>query len=80
MVRFNSHLWKNLNLFFFFWNLEDDWWLVGLDTKEGLFPANFLSEETKTKALYSYTALEDGELSFKEGEMIKILKKNGKKN
>eukprot|EP01080_Neovahlkampfia_damariscottae_P004871 gene4871-8465_t len=55
---------------------EDDWWLVGLDSKEGLFPANFLSEETKTKALYAYTALEDGELSFKEGEMIKILKKN----
>jgi hypothetical protein len=44
--------------------------------KEGLFPGNFLTENTKTKALYAYTALEDGELSFKEGEKIKILKKN----
>lgn len=47
--------------------------------RTGYFPCNYVEEESSSQnvtALYDYDAQEGNELSFKEGDVIKILKKN----
>ena len=47
--------------------------------KQGYFPSNYVQEASSSEnvtALYEYDAQEANELSFKEGDVIKIVKKN----
>lgn len=63
---------------------DDGWWLGQIGNKQGMFPSNYIEEMAPqggkslgtTTAMYDYTAQEEGELSFKEGDVITIYHKH----
>ena len=56
--------------------VNQDWWRGSLGGKQGIFPSNYVVEITEfCRALFDFTGLDEGDLSFRRGDTIQITEK-----
>uniref|UniRef100_A0A914CMP1 SH3 domain-containing protein n=1 Tax=Acrobeloides nanus TaxID=290746 RepID=A0A914CMP1_9BILA len=58
---------------------ESGWWQGRIGPRNGLFPSNYVEEQPQVptvRALYEYEAHDTDELSFDEGQIVELVKKD----